>query len=131
MKTEFLAICAISCLLLETSCNNHMRMDSQSEQPALAAQKDTPIIYCWFVEDNGAGHQGYVFFDAGAGRALLPDERLFSTIEGIRDAIKNRSKTPYLIPQHPDWVPTGWRVRNLSTNEVDRLGFSSASVTQK
>jgi hypothetical protein len=107
-------------------------MNNMLEKPILTAGKDTPIVFCWFVEDNGAGNKGYAFMDARVGRPLTPGERLFSTIEEVREALKKQeSKTFVLMPQHPDWVPKGWRVRNLSSNEVDQLGFSNGSVLEK
>jgi hypothetical protein len=123
MKTNFLAVIyLICCLVLEPGCRNHTaRVEKPSENTAFRDGNDTPVFYCWFVEDNGAGHTGYVLFGAFWDRPLLPNEPLFSTVEEVREALKNESKFPFLVPQHPNWVPEGWRVRDLNSNEVNRL----------
>jgi hypothetical protein len=93
-------------------------MKSQPDDSKLDSQKDRPIIYCWFVEDNGNGRSGYAVMDTRVGRPLLSDEGLVATVQEIRQVIEREGgKNPIVIPHHPDWVPKEWKVRNLSTNE--------------
>jgi hypothetical protein len=101
-----------------------MKMENASENPTLRARKDAQIFFCWFVEDNGAGHSGYVCFGASWGRPLVREERLFSTVEELREALTNQENvTPKVVNLYPDWVPDGWKVRSLTTNEVRQLGL--------
>ena len=124
MKTTFFAIiCSVAFIVLDAGCRNHNpKMENSSETATIASDLDRPIIFCWFVEDNGKGGSGYIPFDASSSVPLLPDEHLFSTIEETRRTIKSRvSQTPVLVPQYPEGVPKSWRVRNLSTNEVQQI----------
>ncbi|HXR05325.1 MAG TPA: hypothetical protein VN836_11530 [Verrucomicrobiae bacterium] len=127
MKIRFLAVlCLLSCLALEVGCGkNNNKMETQSHNSTIDLREDHPIVYCWFVEDNGAGRSGYDVFYTEAGRPLEPDERLFSTLEDVRHVLKDQEnrdgRSPIVIPKRPDWVPQVWRVRDLSTNEVAQL----------
>jgi hypothetical protein len=54
---------------------------------------------------------------------------LFGTIEEVRDAIKRQKvKTPWLVPCYGGVPPPGWKIRRLTTNEVERLGLSEYTV---
>lgn len=128
MKTWFLvAICSIAFLGLEFGCGrSDMKNSSDKSIPGL--KPDRPIIYCWFVEDNGMGRSGYVAFNTQVGRPLRPDEHLHPTLDELRHAIKDQEgNAPIVIPKQPDWVPEGWKVRNLSANEAAQLDGSVRS----
>lgn len=102
-----------------------MKTDNTSEKAVTAPGNSTNLVFCWFVEDNGAGHKGYVFIDAGVSRPMTASEPLFSTIEEFGEALKRgEGETLFLVPKYPGWVPEGWRVRNLSSNEVGHLSSS-------
>jgi len=114
------------CLLLSSCADNtNVKTSNTSEKSISAAGSGTNLVFCWFVEDNGAGHKGYVFIDAAMNRPMTPSEPLFSTLEGFREALKRaEGETIFIVPKYPGWVPQGWRVRNLSSNEVDQLSSS-------
>ncbi len=128
MKISFLAaICSISFLALEFGCGRS-DMIAHSDNSAHGLQQNRPIIYCWFVEDNGMGHSGYAVFNTQVGRALRPDEHLYPSLDELRHAIKGHEATaPIVIPKQPDWVPEHWKVRNLSTSETAQLDDSERS----
>jgi hypothetical protein len=125
MKPNISIVCVLYCLLLASCSHNNVRTSNTPERPISAAGNGTNLVYCWFVEDNGAGHRGYVFLDVGMNRAMTPSETLYSTLEELREALRRGEGEPlFLVPKYPGWVPEGWRVRNLSSNEVNRLGSS-------
>jgi hypothetical protein len=128
MKSWFLAaICSIFFLAPEFGCGGS-NMKTHSDNSAHGLQQDRPIIYCWFVEDNGVGRSGYVMFNTRIGRPLRPDEHLYPTLDELRHAIKDReAEAPIVMPKQPDWVPEHWRVRNLSANEAAQLDDSARS----
>lgn len=133
MKIRFLVVlCILSCLALEVGCRkNSNKMEIQSDKSTIDSQEDHPFVYCWFVEDNGAGRSGYAAFYAEAGAPVEPDNRLFQTLEDVRHVFKEHEKldrrSPIVIPKRPDWVPPVWKVRDLNTNEAAQLGFSDWS----
>jgi hypothetical protein len=103
-------------------------MITYSDNSAHGSQQDSAIIYCWFVEDNGMGHSGYVTFNTRVGRPLRPDEHLYPTLEQLSGAIKgHEAAAPIVIPKRPDWVPEHWKVRDLSTNEASLLAHLTRS----
>ncbi len=114
------------CLVLLSSCGkNSEKMSDTSDKPTLGAGIDAPSLFCWLVEDDGAGHSGYAVMDGRLGSARPLGGGLFPTIEEVKYAISHQKiKTPYLVPHYPSQVPKGWRIRSLTTNEVDRLGLS-------
>ena len=125
MKPNIYIVCALSCLLLSGCAYNNVRWSNTSEKEISAAGNSINLVYCWFVEDNGAGHRGYVFIDVGMNRPMTPSENLHSTLEDLREALKRGPGEPlFLVPKYPGWVPEGWRVRNLSSKEVHQLGSS-------
>ena len=127
MKIRFFGVlCVLSCLALGVGCsNNSNKMEIQSHQSNIDWQNYHPIVYCWFVEDNGAGRSGYGVFFTEAGAPVEPDERLFPTLEDVRHMlkyVKNRDGwSRIVIPTRPSWVPPVWKVRDLNTNEVAQL----------
>jgi len=89
-------------------------------------------VYCWFVENNGLGHKGYVFINTAMGRPMTTGENLFSTLGELREALKKAEGEPvYLIPKYPNWVPEGWKVRDLDANEVEQLKSSLKLIIRK
>jgi hypothetical protein len=101
-------------------------MEIQSHNSTINSQEDHPIVYCWFVQDNGAGRSGYAVWSPEAGAPVEPDNRLFPTLEDVRDVLKDHEnrdgRSPVVIPKRPDWVPQVWKVRDLTTNEAAQLG---------
>ena len=129
MRMKFAASICIVCCFVASCSNRTTRMGNSSETSAADAGKDVAIFFCWFVEDDGRGRSGYALFGTHFGRPLLPDERLCSTIDETRLKIKSQGgKAPIIVPQSPDWVPEGWRVRNLNTNEMECLGLSDSTI---
>src|SRR5258707_198397 len=127
MQARLLTIlCLLSWLVLEVGCRiNSEKMEIQSDHSRSDPQDNRSIVYCWFVEDNGAGKSGYVLMNTRVGRPLLPSEHLFTTVQELRRAIRAQEpEDPIIIPKHPDWVPEAWKVRDLNTNEVGQMGFS-------
>jgi hypothetical protein len=114
---------------MEIGCGtNTKQMDIQPDKSKVDAQKDRPILYCWFVEDNGTRRSGYALMDTRVGRPLLPEEPLFPTLEDVRRELKNQEgNPPVVIPKRPDWVPQVWKVRDLNTKEASQLGISERS----
>lgn len=104
-------------------------MNYPMQKPNLCAGKDAPSLYCWFVEEDGTGHQGYAAMDGRMGSAPSRGGGLFPTIEDVRDAIRHQTiPNPWLIPYCPASTPKGWRIRGLTTNEVERLGLAPNTV---
>jgi hypothetical protein len=127
MKAIILRIvCAASCLLSLLSCDeSRMSQENQLEKPRLLAPDDAPSLCCWFVEDDGTGRHGYVGMDAARDYTPPHGGGMFATIEELRDAIRHQKcKTPIIHPQFPASVPQGWRIRDLSKSEVEKLGLS-------
>ena len=119
MRTCFLALL---CLILGAGCGvANKTIQIKSDNSSSDSQKDRPIIYCWFVEDNGAGHSGYAIMDTYVGRPLLPGEHLYSSLAEVQQVAKSRSANPIIMPQRPGWVPEHWKVRDLSAKEQEQL----------
>jgi hypothetical protein len=118
-------ICTCFLALLSGCARNNPAASSASTKPFLGAAINTPSLFCWFVEDNGAGKSGYAAMDGQVGGAYPEGGGLFPTIEQVRDAIRHQQlKTPLIVPHYPGEVPESWKIRSLTTNEVDRLGLS-------
>lgn len=99
--------------------------ENSSEKPALDTDRNLPLLFCWFVEDDGTGRSGYILFDARISRPLLPTERLLPSVEKVRQTLKDQGLVaPVIVPWHPEWVPEGWKVRDLTKTEAERLRFS-------
>src|SRR4051812_31244573 len=95
-------LCLLSCLALEVGCEvSSKKMKVHSDNPAIDRQKYRLIVYCWFVENNGAGRSGYAVIDEWDSRPLEPDARLFPTLEEVRHMLKNiknrRGGNPVII----------------------------------
>jgi len=87
-----------------------------------------PVIYCWFVEDNGAGGSGYAVMDASLAKPLRPGERLYHTLDEVRQSLKyQEGNIPIVIPKRPNCVPECWKVRSLTANEAAQLEDSARS----
>jgi hypothetical protein len=99
-------------------------MEGMLGNATLGAGKDAVSLWCWFVEDDAAGHSGYATMDGRAGYAPPDGGGLFPTIESVRDAISHQdNKTPWIVPHYGGEIPRGWKIRGLTTNEVERLGL--------
>jgi len=80
------------------------------------------VLCCWFVEDNGSGGSGYAAADGRRGWLPPDGGGLFSSVQQLREAMQRQSITPaYIEPNYDDEVPKGWKIRNLTANEVSAL----------
>ncbi len=120
MMKPNIIVCLFSCLLL-SGCvhNNNVETKSTTEIPQKA------IVICWFVEDNGAGQSGYMYLNTHRNSPMTPNEPLSPTLEDFIEKLKKwEGGSIYMVPKYPSWVPKGWKVRNLSSNEIDQIGSS-------
>jgi hypothetical protein len=109
-----------------------MKLENGTKEAIPARVNQTNLVFCWFVEDNGNGNKGYVFMDTARNTPLEPSEHLFSNITKLSEALQRGGKAVFLVPKCPGWVPEGWRVRNLNSNEVNELsGFSRLTILRE
>jgi hypothetical protein len=129
MKARPLTNLLFFLLVLEVGCGTHHKTaDAQSGNFSPEPKVDRPIVYCWYVADNGAGANGYAFIAASVGRPLRPDERLYHTLNQLGQAVRSQDGgVPIVISKQPDWVPEHWKVRDLTTNEAAQLEDSLRS----
>ena len=105
-------------LLLSGCADNKIGTSNISGNPRAAA------VYCWYVEDNGSGNRGYALLSTLRNSPLTSNEPLYSTIEQLGEALnRHYGKSINLVPKFPKWVPKGWMVRDLNSNELDNLGY--------
>ena len=119
---NFLKICVITALFAFAGCAHKNSMGVSAPNPRIAAAKGTEILCCWFVEDNGSGRQGYAAVDACLGAPPADGGGLFGSISDIREALKKQGIANADIEAgFGGQVPSGWRIRDLTPEEVSKL----------
>lgn len=92
------------------------------QQPRILGDHTTPVLCCWFVEDNGKGKHGYAAADGRRGYLPPQGGGLFNSIQEMRNAMsKQKIRTANVEPNYDDEVPQGWRIRSLTDNEMADL----------
>ena len=83
------------------------------------AGPNTTGLCCWFIEDNGAGESGYVAVDARRGYQPPEGGGLFQTVYELREGIKRqKAENAQIVPSFGGRVPKGWKIRDLTDDEV-------------
>jgi hypothetical protein len=107
---------------------------SRPPEPRPVAERELPASYfCWFVERDPEGHQGYAYYP-GLMSYVPPEGFPRHTINGyiypgfhesiadLRNSLVGTSQIAVkIIPRYPSAVPDGWSIRALSDEEEQSL----------
>jgi hypothetical protein len=87
--------------------------------PRIVANRETPVLLCWFVARDGSGAHGYAAWDGRLGHAEPNGGGLFNTLPALRAAIQSSGATNASIePSYPGEIPAGWQIRRLTPEEL-------------
>lgn len=107
-----------------------IRAETSRVQSNLSTGHDPAIdppaeyVHCWFVVDNGSGGSGYVLVPGMTSRQLSDDEHLYPTIESVRESLRyfaRRGKAIVTTAEWPFYIPTVWKSRSLTPEELDQI----------
>jgi hypothetical protein len=120
--------------VFQTGCNSSERSDhvvaltnDPKIQIGMRDASHPASLLVWYVETDGAGHNGYACVYSTLGVPNPGGKGLFRSLKVLQDAIH--------IDQHSAMpietgfrgvVPTGWRIRNLSEAELNTLRAKTA-----
>ena len=116
-------LCAISLAVALVSCMQKSVTDkSRAVIPHIVGDGNTPVLCCWFVENNGIGGSGYAAVDGRLGAVPPAGGGLFTTVEELRLAIKKQKiQSANIEPSYSGVVPEGWKIRSLTEDELRSL----------
>jgi hypothetical protein len=85
----------------------------------IVANRETPVLLCWFVACDDAGRHGYAAWDGRLGQVEPNGGGLFNTLPALRAAIQSSGATNASIePSYPGAIPVGWQIRGLTPEEL-------------
>ncbi|HEX4265610.1 MAG TPA: hypothetical protein VH597_14835 [Verrucomicrobiae bacterium] len=118
MKSLTAALICVVAGCAQKSCVQKTTSTSTSVSPV----KDIPVLRCWYVENNGAGQHGYAAQDGKFNYEYPDGTGLYQSIPQLRKAMQlQQSHTKVVVPQFGGEVPKGWKIRDLTTDEIDAV----------
>ena len=114
-------IAMLLCAVLLAGCAPRAA-SSRSPQAIPTVADQTPLYFCWFVEQAPEGTHGYAM-GYGWTNWQPPEGRShFDTISELRKALyKPGSASITIIPRYPSSIPSGWVIRGLTDEETKSL----------
>jgi len=93
-----------------------------SKSPRIIADENTPVLCCWFVEDDGSGRHGYTAIDGRLGDQTPLGGGLFAGINELRDALVwQHVRNVNIVPNFGGVIPQGFKIRSLTSDELQVL----------